>query len=134
MYCKNCGNNVQEGLNNCPFCGTSLKQPQPSMSNTQTEIVHDSYQQMPGYVPNTTGIMVMGIVAACIAWFPLGSIAAIILGAIAVSKVNAYVAAGYPGSGKIKAGSITGKVGIIAGAIMTGIYMLYFMAACIAIL
>jgi len=118
MICSNCGNNAPEGATICPRCGTPL-----GTSGSQT--VKTSYQPA-GELPTTTSVLVMGIIAAVLAWFPCTSIAGIVLGAIGRNKARAYVNLGGIPSGKIKAGSITSNVGFIAGIIMTAIWLIYF--------
>ena len=67
-----------------------------------------------------------GIAAAIMAFFPILSIVGIILGGINNGAVKKYLAAGGVHTGKVKAASITSKVGLIAGIIMTIIYIIYF--------
>lgn len=73
--------------------------------------------------------MVFGIIAAYFAWIPFTSIAGIIFGAIAKNKGLAIVnenPASAATRNFAKAGRITGKVGFIAGIIMTIFWSLYF--------
>ena len=68
--------------------------------------------------------MVLGIIAAALSYT---GIPAIILGAIALSKSNKYLAVYGQTNGKIKAGRITGRIGLIAGIVFTAIWTLYIL-------
>lgn len=70
--------------------------------------------------------------AACImAWFPVASIIAIIVGSQGLKMVesaNAMAATlGISAGGKAIAGKITGMIGKIGGIVMTAFYGLYFL-------
>lgn len=64
--------------------------------------------------PGTTVILVMGILAVCLAYFGVG----FIFGAIGLSKANGYIKQFGSISGKGKVGRILSKVGLICGIIM----------------
>lgn len=117
MICSNCGNDAPTGATVCPKCGTPLG----ASSSTPVRTTYTPASD----VPSTTSVLVMGIIAAVLAWFPCTSIAGIVLGAIARNKAKLYVSSGSIPSGKVKAGSITGNVGFIAGIIMTVFWFLY---------
>lgn len=70
-------------------------------------------------------LMIKGIISAVAAFTPV-SIVGIILGIITNGGIKKYLAAGGEQTGKIKAASITSKVGIIAGIVMTIIYAIYW--------
>ena len=73
--------------------------------------------------------MIFGIIAAYFAWIPFVSILGIIFGAIAkksAKKILAADPANTPTRHFAKAGRITGKIGFIAGIIMTAFWILYF--------
>lgn len=73
--------------------------------------------------------MVFGILAAYFAWFPFMSILGIIFGSIAKKNGTAIIFASPASTATrnfAKAGRITGKVGLIAGIIMTVFYAFYF--------
>jgi hypothetical protein len=80
--------------------------------------------------------MIMGAVAACIAWMPIGSIVAIILGIIAMKKARrgreAVEASGgtLRGKGNYIAGKIMGICAIAFGGLMT----LYYIVILIGVL
>ena len=67
-----------------------------------------------------------GIASAVMAFIPILSIVGIILGGINNGAVKKYLAAGGVHTGKVKAASITSKIGLIAGIIMTIFYIIYF--------
>ena len=75
--------------------------------------------------------MVLGIIAAALSYT---GIPAIILGAIALSKSNKYLAVYGQTNGKIKAGRITGRIGLIAGIVYTVIWLLYIFVLVISVL
>lgn len=76
--------------------------------------------------------MIFGIVSALLAWFPTLSIAAIVFGALAIkrSRRNKYFALdrAIPENGMNTAGYATGLVGVIAGSVMTFLYLLVLIA------
>ena len=49
MYCDKCGNNIDDGLLFCPYCGSNLQQqiPQNAQQNAQQGTVQNSQQGMP---------------------------------------------------------------------------------------
>lgn len=76
--------------------------------------------------------MIFGIVSALLAWFPTLSIAAIVFGALAIkrSRTNKRFALerAMPENGMNVAGYATGLVGVIAGSVMTFLYLLVLIA------
>ena len=68
--------------------------------------------------PGTTVILVMGILAVCLAYFGVG----FIFGAIGLSKANGYIKQFGSISGKGKVGRILSKVGLICGIIMAVVW------------
>ena len=76
----------------------------------------------PVKAPSAVAVMVLGIIAAALAET---GIPAIILGAIALSKSNKYLAVYGQTNGKIIAGRITGRLGLIFGIICTVIWAIY---------
>ena len=133
MFCPNCGTNVPEGANACPNCGTFLNAARPAPEAPV-------YQAPPVYnaapvntVPyNNTPILVFGILAIAFACTFYLSFLGIVFGAIAKSKVNAYLAQGYPLVGKPKVGSILGKIGLILGIVLTAIFVIWLIVVIIA--
>ena len=73
--------------------------------------------------------MVFGILAAYFAWLPFVSILGIIFGSIAkkaAKRILSAEPANLPTRHMSNAGRITGKIGFIAGIIMTVFWVLYF--------
>lgn len=62
MFCRNCGTPVQEGMNNCPNCGTAVLQHSGSQQNsmkgnlTNNTNVYDSGRTVPNYNNSSMGI------------------------------------------------------------------------------
>lgn len=89
--------------------------------------------------PISKSSMIMGAVAACIAWMPIGSIVAIILGIIAMKKARrgreAVEASGgtLRGKGNHIAGKIMGICAIAFGALMTVYYLVVIFAMIAAV-
>ena len=138
MFCPNCGTNVPEGANACPNCGTLLNTAQaaPEMpvsqapSDRQPPVYHAEPINKAPY--STTPILVFGILALAFADSFFLSFLGIVFGAIAKSKVNAYLAQGYPLAGKPKVGSILGKIGLILGIVLTAIFVIWLIVVVIA--
>lgn len=131
MVCQKCGTQVTDGTVICPTCGNVVASqntygqqsgPQP-YGRQQTQQPY-GYQQQANVMTTVspTNVLVLGIVALSLAWEPIASIAAIVLGAIAMAKANRYYAEGGVFSGKVKTGRILGMVGMISGIVMTVIY------------
>lgn len=124
MYCSNCGTQNPDGAAFCTNCGVGFATQQASASVEVVDTIET--QQMR---KKATTAMVLGIIACVVAWYPVLSIAGIILGAIALSKVKqvkAYcesVSMQRPGTAL--AAKITGLVGLIGGIVMTVFYVLY---------
>lgn len=127
MYCSHCGAQSPEGASFCAYCGKGF-----------------GSETAPAYVPvvaaplspetalmrrRATTAMVLGIIACVVAWYPLFSIAAIVMGAIAISKANQvrahFESLGQLPPGTSTAGKVTGIIGLIAGILMTILYLLY---------
>lgn len=145
MFCPNCGTNVPEGANACPNCGTFLAaQPAPEAPVYQAPPVQEPvyqapaqpayqqpvYQAAPAAAPAeaSKSILVFGILAIAFACSFYLAFLGIVFGAITKSKVNAYLAQGYPLAGKAKVGRILGKVGLILGIVLTVILIIYIIA------
>ena len=78
------------------------------------------------------------LASVIMAWWPVTSIIAIILGAIGLKNVNKAeeIATNYGVSagGKKVAAKIMGKIGLIGGIVMTAFWVTYFFILFIAIL
>lgn len=134
MVCPKCGSQVAEGRSFCMSCGSPVRSAsdnrygqgltQSSSTQRPTQVQRPQYIQ-PDPSINLTSILVMGIISLAVAFMPIGSIAGIILGAIAKSRGNAYRAAGYQPSGKVNTGRALGIAGMISGIVMTVIWSIY---------
>lgn len=94
--------------------------------NDYQEVIFQKEEPSKGSAIKT---MVFGIIAAYFAWYPFLSILGIIFGAIAKNSAKKILAAdpsNLPTRHFAKAGRITGKIGFIAGIIMTVFWVLYF--------
>jgi len=72
--------------------------------------------------PDEGSVMAKGIVASALSWI---GIPGIILGCIAMNRVKKYRREGYRYSGKLKAGYITGLIGLILGIFYTVVWAVY---------
>ncbi len=133
MYCSNCGTKNPDGAMFCINCGASL---QPSSAGN-----NENQQQYAPSAPvltldpardelekKATSCMILGIIACVLAWYPVTSIAAIVLGAISTSTYKKVMELlpqyGMTRSGKLVAGRICGLIGLIGGIVMTVVYFL----------
>ena len=154
MFCTNCGKQIADGVNNCPFCGTVLgaapaPQQQPAYQQPQQPTYEQPQQpvyQQPVYQPPVyqapvyqtpiyqppvdtppaegSGNMNALSIVAFIMSF-VASVVGIILSAIALKKHNADIT--LKGRGFAKAG-------LIISIITTSIYVFYFLIIFAALL
>ena len=120
MICRNCGNTINEGASFCLHCGA----PVPAPTAAAPAYTAPTYASAPAY--NTSPILVFGILAlsfACTFYF---SFLGIVFGAIASSKVNAYLAMGGVLAGKATTGRLLGKIGLIVGIVLTALSTFVF--------
>lgn len=132
-FCRNCGNQVSDGIKFCPKCGqavdgTSQQQvyQQPNQAYQQQQVYqqpNQAYQQQQGRPAKPSSNMVLAILTTLFCCLPTG-IYAIILS----SKVdNLYIAGEYDEAvrvaGESKKWSI---VGIILSVIAWIIYVVFF--------
>ena len=93
---------------------------------------NDYYNPSPAVsAPSDVTVMVLGIIAAAAA---NTGIPAIILGALALNKSNKYLAVYGHTNGKITAGRITGRIGLIFGIICTAIWSMWMLTYALYIL
>ncbi len=59
-YCTNCGTQLEEGSQHCPFCGTPVSQAAAGSSYSY------SAQQTPTKQSNDTGNMLYGVLGCCV--------------------------------------------------------------------
>ena len=138
MFCQKCGSQIPAGKNFCMSCGTPVNgQSGPSYSHGATSVTPTGNNQVryerpqyrePDPSVNVGSILAMGIVALAISFMPLGSIAAIILGSMAMRRGNDYRMHGYTPSGKVNTGRALGIAGMICGIVMTVIWSIYFIS------
>lgn len=124
IKCSNCGAPIQEGDKFCTNCGTPVQAPVSIMERAAepaAEIVLEEKKEMP-----SVSAMVTGIVGSAACWFPLGSIAGIILGAITLSKVKKMQAEYGRLDGKGIAAKVTGIVGLAGGITMLILWAIIF--------
>ena len=126
----------------CISCGASLQQSAADNSANQQQYtpvmpvpVIDSDRE--ALEKKATSCMILGIIACVLAWYPVTSIAAIVLGAISMSTYKKVMELlpqyGMTRSGKLLAGRICGLIGLIGGIVMTVIYFLYLGVAGVAL-
>lgn len=128
MFCQKCGRNVPSGVSNCPSCGNPMpgaaqRQMQPSQSYQYQNTVMSTVE------PKT--VLILGILSCALGYIWLaGSIAGIVLAALAISKSGKYYAEGNPPSGMVKTGRILGIVGLVFAIIFT-VYFSVISLACV---
>ena len=136
MFCKNCGNSVQDGTVTCPYCGSALEQSQPQYQQPtyqQPQYQQPAYQQ-PGYQqpyqqpyqpvnPEVSTAKTLGIVAIVAAFFiPLVSF---ICGGIGLSKANQALAFN-PGDFEAANAKKLNKIGLILAGVLVGLAVLIY--------
>ena len=121
-------NNFNPNPENPYNYGNTQSQTPPVCDYTQQPVPEQNVRKEPSR-GEAIKSMVFGIIAAYFAWFPFMSVIGIIFGAIAKNK-GTKIIFDSPASAATrnfaKAGRITGKVGFIAGIIMTIFWSLYF--------
>lgn len=107
LYCDSCGSPLPAGAVVCPNCGSYCQ-----------NMVNYSAQR------NSSAPLVFGILAICFCWFGVTSFLGIIFGAMARSKARQTTYGGM--SGKVRTGHILGTIGLIAGIVLTAIFVISF--------
>ena len=139
-FCKNCGNALDEDVKFCPNCGTAVSA-QPEQEVQQAEHYQQQYIQpeqiqtaAPVQTPSVPDlihpklILTLGIIAAAVSWIPFLGIGGIIVGAIGMSKSNAYANSGGVPCGMSITGRILSRVGLISGICFAAFWAIYFIA------
>ncbi len=131
MKCPNCGYYNADGTQFCGSCGTKLQQAVQQPMQYQQPV--QNFQQQNVSNPTATKTLILGIVAACLCWFPIASI---ILGIFAIKSSSSTLAYANQGYGK-KAMGIVGKVLGIVSIVLCGIFtiewIVLIIAACTAV-
>ena len=154
MICNNCGNQVADNANVCPYCGTPFAASAPQAAQPQyaqpaqtqyAQPVQNQYAQ-PQYAQPQYGQVAQAPVGdaneremskSTLIWGILGiafgcsfylSFLGIIFGAIGLGKAKNYMAAGYPLAGRAKTGRILALVGMILGIVLTVFFVIWLIA------
>lgn len=117
MFCKNCGQTMEEGRKFCPNCGAPVDAPaEPSGAPVYAERYEPAMSSTPVLVWG-----IIGLAFSCSFYF---SFLGIIFSAIGLSKAKAFFAANGQLFGKAKVGKILATVGLIVSIVMTGLAVL----------
>ena len=152
MFCKNCGQEIPEGVKFCGNCGTPVAvqapepqpapaqqpqyqaAPQPQYQAPQPQYQQPQYQQpvyaAPAAQQEQPNLLVLGILS--LVFCSLG-LPGLIIGAIGRSKGKKFVQAGGTLTGASKVGYILSLVGLIFGIIMTIFWVIYIIVAIVAL-
>lgn len=147
MFCTNCGTQNDDSQRFCTNCGAELTQQAAAPAAAPQEAPQvasvDPYAApvaTPVYAapvaaegPNSTPILVWGIIGLAFACTFYFSFLGIIFSAVAGSKVKSFVAQGGVVAGKAKVGKILGKVGLILGIVLTVIAVIVIVGCSAAI-
>lgn len=119
IKCAYCGSTIDAEEEFCPCCQAPVKE-----SLVEAAVAESTREPEPK--SSNTASMVLGIISSACCWYPFVSIAGIVLGAIAVSKVKKFKLENGELDGKGKAAKATGLVGLIGGICMTLIWAVLF--------
>lgn len=125
MYCKYCGNDIDENSKFCPNCGANIEAEQvenTSSESTSYSAPDYSQSQYANYTPTYTqnpnegqGLAIAGFVCSLVSIFCFG----IILGILGIVFSGIAKSKGYRG-GLATAGIVMGIIGLV-GAIIVAI-------------
>ena len=110
MFCSHCGNQIADGVNNCPFCGANV-----GASPVPQQPIYNDTEPVPGSGRMNT-LSIVGFVMSFVA-----AVVGIILSAIALRQHKNDIT--LRGKGFAKAGLI---ISIISTVISFFVYVLYF--------
>ncbi|MBP5208349.1 MAG: zinc ribbon domain-containing protein [Clostridia bacterium] len=142
MYCKNCGAQLPDNAVFCTECGAQQAapkpQPQPKQQPTYQQPQQPVYQQpvyqQPQYTPvvatpDAGPIFVTGLLSLIFA-----GLVGLILAIVNKKKVKEYTATGAQLTGKAKAGSILGNLGLVFSIIALVTIVIYFFVIIIGLI
>ncbi|MBQ6893160.1 MAG: zinc ribbon domain-containing protein [Clostridia bacterium] len=129
MFCSNCGGEVKDGVNFCPFCGTALEKEAVKKSANITTTPESN----PKIDALASSILTFGILSGAFSLTVWVSFLGIIFAAIAFSKSKQYISLVGDINGKAAVGRAIARAGLIVGIVYTCIavavvvlYVLYF--------
>ena len=146
MFCQNCGNQIADNTNVCPFCGAptgaapvnnnqqpnyGYQQPQPQYQAQPQQPVVNATPQMEA---QSKSVLTFGILAIAFGCSFFLSFLGIIFGAIAGRKANEFIGMCGVLYGRAKVGKILGKIGLILGIVLTVFFVIYLFAIIIVAL
>ena len=109
MVCKECGGEIFEATNLCPYCGAEIKS--DAENTTAAEYAAEPVVDEAAKSKLGGSALTFSIIGLVLGWIgiPIG----IILSLMARTKINAFVAAYGAPSGKVKTAKILSIIGII---------------------
>lgn len=115
MFCKNCGQEVPEGINVCPRCGQLVSETEQSPA-AQPYQPNDS---QPGSVSDGKGqsiaALVLGIIGVVFCWIPYGNLIVLVCAILGIvfgfKGRQASIAVHGKASGLATAGFVLGIIG-----------------------
>lgn len=111
MVCSKCGAQIPDGSTFCTECGAPVQQT-PVQQAYNAAVV----------TPNTTPILVLGILALVLCETVIGGIICAIL---CKKKIKEYVAAGGQIAGKVKVGKILSTLGLVFSILYAVFWVIY---------
>ena len=142
MYCKNCGAQLPDNAVFCTECGAQQAapqpqpqpQPQPTYQQPQQPVYQQPVYQQPQYTPvaatpDAGPIFVTGLLSLIFA-----GLVGLILAIVNKKKVKEYTATGAQLTGKAKAGSILGNLGLVFSIIALVTIVIYFFVIIIGLI
>ena len=115
MYCENCGASIDEFAKACPQCGHPVSGSGQTIVSASDASVKDSNPPL-----------IWGILGMAFACTFFASVLGIIFSIIGLKKANAYNATyGFGVSNKVNHGRRLSIGGIIAGSILTVLFIVY---------
>lgn len=135
MICPNCNKNISDGFQCCPYCGTRVAPTDVTITSTVTTPAYgapaSNAYSAPVSAPSAqsaalaSSALTFGILALAFACTWIVSFLGIVFGIMAKNKADNVLRMDGILTGKAKTGRILGKAGLIAGIIMSAIFVLY---------